>query len=172
MKKPISRQTHWLIILMALIVVTQAAWFCGCASLNYYPSHEDDLQRAAMNKLINADPVVQQIMLGHRGWNKQEANKVNLSSGQNAWSFAYGLYNGLESTKTFIGADERRARGLDNYGRGRDKPFTEAELDTLAEHIASASKTLSFTHKLEFRDLYADRVTRVVGAKGSWVRKK
>ena len=111
-------------------------------------------------------------MRGHRGWNKQEANRVNLSSGPSAWSFAYGLYNGLESTQTFIGTDERRARGLDNYGRGRDKTFTEAELDTLAEHIASASKTLSFTHQIEFRDVFADRLTRVIGAKGSWVRKK
>jgi hypothetical protein len=166
MMKPVSQRTRWLIILMTLIVVTQAAWFCGCASLNYYPSHEDDLQREALNKLINADPLVQQIMLGHRGWNKQEVNRVNLSSGPNKWSFAYGLYDGLEST------NERRARGLDNYGRGRDKPFTEAELDTLAERMASASKTLSFTHQIEFRDLFADRVTRIIGAKGSWVRKK
>ena len=169
MAKHMSPLTRWMMALLALVSVAQAAWFCGCAGMNYYPSDEDDRLRKVVESRVNADPEVQRIMRGHGDWGTKDGNKLRIYLGYDEWSYNYGYARMLPRPQT---AEERAALGMDAFGRIKDKPFTAEELDVLAARVAAASMQAGVKHKIEFVDQVQERTTRVIGPQGAWVKTK
>ena len=123
-----------------------------------------------MNSIINSDRGVRRIMTEHRGWGRDRLHDVQISCGPGAWSFFYGLYYAGRKSS---GDGAYVSPPVDAYGRARDKAFTEAELDLIADKVAAASKEVGLPHKVEFRNQADhDQVTRVIGPRGEWIRKR